>query len=93
MSQETVVYDLGVVDSQGPAPDTRQRVAARAAKRAPRRGLDTFADSVELFVPGAGQLCRSVIQSCAPSHCTSDGPRYSPYSGELGQTITGYCNA
>ncbi len=65
MSNETAVYDLGVVDpvSASATRNTRPRAApgmsATALAEPPRRSFDTIADSLELFVPGAGQLLRA----------------------------------
>ena len=67
MSNDTAVYDLGVVDS-APSPDDRDptgvstRVRRKAAPAAPapvRRPLEAIADSLELFAPGGGHLLRA----------------------------------
>lgn len=67
MSNETAVYDLGEVlpGSAAATRSTQPRAAPRvlapaAAATAPsRRSFDTIADSLELFVPGTGQLLRA----------------------------------
>ena len=72
MSNQSSVYDLGVVDTavleQAPvverstAVDQARASRPRAIQRTQvpeRRLLDTIADSLELFCPGVGQLCRA----------------------------------
>jgi len=66
MSNETAVYDLGEVlpGSAAATRSTQPRAAPRvlapavAAVAPSRRSFDTIADSLELFVPGTGQLLR-----------------------------------
>ena len=63
MNNESAVYDLGSVDSAINA-DTmrsipRQPASVRRVAQPARRPLDSFADSLELFAPGLGQLCRA----------------------------------
>lgn len=70
MSEDTAVYDLGEVE-QSPAARVSPRLRATpltapsASRRAPAtravgiRPIDAITDSLELFVPGTGQLLRA----------------------------------
>jgi TM2 domain-containing membrane protein YozV len=63
MNNESAVYDLGAVDSAIHSDTTRsvprQPASVRRVPQLARRPLDSFADSLELFAPGLGQLFRA----------------------------------
>lgn len=64
MNDETAVYNLGEVEPAPPAPPAAKpqiravHSALPATTASSTRALDAFTDSLELFVPGAGQLLR-----------------------------------